>query len=157
VPNFSDKEVFYMVSTVDPARATEKWVARASVAQGDYEKGIASPKKSWSSATQAAKSTFQQAVTAGDIGDRFARGVSAAGDAKWSTMAREKGVGRFSDGVNKSQGYFNQGISGVISTIRGVTLAQRGPRGAAQNYDNVKKIGDALHAARISRAISGSK
>jgi hypothetical protein len=144
-----------MVATVGAARATEKYVARASVAQGDYEKGVRSPKTSWSTATQAAKGTYQQAVTAGDIGDRFSRGVSAAGDAKWSQMAVEKGVGRFADGVNKSSQFYAQKMEQNIRVIQGVTLATRGPRGSAQNYDRAKKIGDALHAARISKSIGG--
>lgn len=146
-----------MVKTIGAARATEKWVARAGVAGTDYEAGVKAPKTSWSQATQAARTTYQQAVTAGDIGNRYASGVAKAGDAKWSEMAIAKGVGRYSDGVSKSQAYYSSGIGSVIGTIERTTLPARGPRGSSQNYERVKKIGDALHAARISKSVGGGK
>jgi hypothetical protein len=140
-----------LVKTVGVGRAVEKWKSRASVAVEDYKKGIAAPRNPWSSAASAAASTFQQAVTAGDIGDRYARGVTAAGDAKWSGMAQNKGSARYTQGVTLGAPYYQSGISDVLSVIEGVTPPPRGPAGSPGNWEIPKAIGDALHAMKVGR------
>jgi len=146
-----------MVKTIGADRATAKWVARAGVAGPDYEQGVKTPKRAWASSAAGAASTYKQAVSAADIGDRFSRGVNAAGDAKWQAMAVEKGVSRFSDGVAKSEQYYRSGIGTVIGQIERVSLPKRGPRGSTGNYDRARKLGEALHAARLAKTVGGGK
>jgi hypothetical protein len=73
-----------------------------------------------------------------------------AGDSKWKAAATTLGTARFSQGVEFGKPYYQAGMSGVLGTIESVSLDVKGPAGAAQNYDRVKKIGDALHAAKIA-------
>jgi len=141
-----------MPKTVGIERTVTKYLARVRVAGDDYKKGVTTPKRSWASAAAEAQPTFQSAVTAGDIGDRWARGVSEAGDTKWSSMAQSKGVERFSRGVELGQTYYRTGMTDVLSTIEGVTFGPKGPAGSPQNYDRVKNIGDALHTMKVGRS-----
>lgn len=140
-----------MPKTVGIERTLSKYVARAGVAGPDYEKGVKAPKRPWAESAAGAKDTYRAAITEADIPDRFARGITKAGNEKWSKMAVAKGVARFAAGVDAGKEEYKSSMSEVLSTIEGITLKDRGPRGSATNYDRVKAIGDALHAARLAR------
>lgn len=144
-----------MVKTKGLARTVGKWIARAAVASDDFKAGIENPKTPWESSTLAAVGTFKSAIASPDVPKLFSAGVKKAGDAKWSKMALEKGVGRFSDGIEKSKEYFEGSMGPVLSTIEATTLSKRGPRGSAINYNRSKEIGTALHAKRLAaRAVA---
>jgi len=129
----------------DPA----KWSLRAGAAGGEYASGVASPRRSWSSAASEAKENFAAGVQTAIAEDRFAKGVSKAGDAKWRKGVTEKGRGRYTQGVQVAQDEYRAGFAPYVSVIEGVELGPRGPKG--QNYDRVQKIGEALRAAKASQ------
>jgi hypothetical protein len=140
-----------MVKTVGIERTVTKYQARVAVAGADYQKGVQSPKVSWSAASSAAKSSFQAGVTAGDIADRWDRGISEAGDGKWSSMSVTKGVPRFAPGVTAGLPYYRSGMGEVLGVIEGISWTKPGPAGSAGNYAIVQTIGDALHAMKVGR------
>lgn len=139
-----------MVKTKGVDRTVTKYQQRVAVSGPDYKAGIASPKRGWADAAAGAADTWGAAITEAVGRDAFAKGVRDAGDAKWKDMAEKKGTARFSAGVDIGLPYYRQGMANVLSTIEGVTLADRGPAGSAQNYDRSKTIGDALRAAKLA-------
>ena len=139
-----------MPSTKGVTRTVTKWKDRVAVAGGEYKAGIASPKTPWSQAAGAAASAWGEGVTAAVGRGAFAAGVAKAGDAKWRAASDQLGSARYSQGVTFGAPYFTSGIQGVLSTIEGVSLGPKGAAGAAQNYQRVQAIGDALHAAKLA-------
>jgi len=123
--------------------------------QAFYQAGIQSPKSDWATNAAAAAINFQAAVTAGDIGKRFAGGIKKAGTQKWQRKALAVGPNRFSEGVRAAQADFAAGIEPFITTIAGLTLPARRPRGDAANLDRVKVIADALTKKRLALRASG--
>jgi hypothetical protein len=139
-----------MVSTKGVSRTVAKWKARVAVAGADYTTGISQPSTPWSQGAAAGNDAWKAGVSAAAGRDAFASGVAKAGDAKWSAASKTLGSQRYSPGVIFGEPYFTQGITGVLSTIEGVSMNPRGPAGAAGNYMNSQKIGDALHAAKLA-------
>lgn len=140
-----------MVSTKGVSRSSAKWVARVNAAQGDYKTGVTSPKVPWSQGAAAAAPAWGAGVQAAVSRGAFASGVAKAGDAKWSAAAQKLGADRYAPGVAFGAPYYTQGITGVLSTIEGVSLSARGPAGSASNYGRSQAIGDALHAAKLAQ------
>ena len=139
-----------MVQTKGVSRTVAKWKARVAVAGGEYTQGVTSPKKSWSAGASEASDAWKAGVTEAASRDAFRSGVSKAGDAKWGAASKTLGTARYSQGVNFGEPYYNTGITGVIGTIEGVSLAPKGAAGAIGNYARVQQIGDALHAAKLA-------
>ena len=139
-----------MPSTKGVSRTVAKWKARVAVAGGEYLSGVTSPKTPWSQGASAASDAWKAGVTEAAGRDAFRSGVAKAGDAKWSAASKALGSQRYSPGVTFGEPYFTQGITSVLSTIEGVSMNPPGPAGAASNYANVQKIGDALHAAKLA-------
>lgn len=131
--------------------AADKWVRRAGQAGPDYARGVANPRTSWSEATsQAAEAHaagIQQAIAEG----RFEKGVQAAGNAKWQRKATSIGAQRFGPGVAAAKADYEAGFSPYVAVIQGITLPPRGPKGDPRNYERVKQVGDALHAAKTGQ------
>jgi len=139
-----------MPSTKGVSRTVTKWKDRVAVAGTEYTAGITAPKKSWSQGAGEASEAWRAGVTEAAGRDAFRTGVSKAGDAKWSAASKTLGASRYSPGVIFGAPYFTQGITSVLSTIEGVSLGPKGAAGAAQNYQRVQAIGDALHAAKLA-------
>ena len=78
-----------------PEQIAEKYGRRVAGAGQDYASGVQSPSRDWASATAAAeprwKASLQEAMSSG----AFARGVSAAGSAKWQERAATVGAQRY--------------------------------------------------------------
>ena len=135
------------IRTKDQARVVEKYVARASVAQPEYTRGISDAGNAWETNATAANASYVTAVTAAANAGRFAAGIREAGNAKWQRRSLEKGPGRFVEGVNLGQGDYSTQIQKVLTTIQGITLPPRGPKGSPQNFQRIQPIGNALRAA----------
>jgi hypothetical protein len=125
----------------------DKWQRRASVAAPDYQAGVQNPRVPWDQAAKAAEANYKTAVTMAANEGRFGKGITRVGNEKWSKGAAQKGPARFVEGVNLGAPIFQDRISQVLSTIEGVTLPPRGPKGSPQNYQRVTPIGEALRRA----------
>jgi hypothetical protein len=127
-----------------------KWGQNAAAAGPYYEQGVRNPRQSWSQATQAAAANqaagVQKAITEG----RFQKGVQKAGDAKWTDGVINKGVVRFSQGVQAGQGSYETGVTPYLQTIESTTLPPRYPKGDPRNLERVKAITTALSKKKAS-------
>ena len=132
------------------AESASKLVSRAQAASGEYSVQAQASGQEWASKTQAAKNAFQQGITAGGLADRWVRGVAKAGADKYVRKVRDVGAGRFSSGVAAGQTDYVTNVEPFLATIAGLDLGSRGPRGSAENYQRVEKIGKALNAKRMA-------
>jgi len=128
---------------VTPARAGY-YLAEASVAGTDWEKGAI-----------AAASAYKAGVSAPNIEKMFTGGVKRAGAAKYERKVKAVGSDRFGPGVMAAETDFSNGVEPMLSTIAGITLAPRQPRGALANYERVKAIGVELNKKRLALRAAG--
>jgi len=136
-----------MPKTKPLGQTVDKWQRRASVAATDYQAGVQNPRVPWDQASKAAEANYKAAVTVAATEGRFGKGIARVGNEKWSKAAQQKGPSRFIEGVNLGAPIFQDRIAQVLSTIEGVTLPPRGPKGSPQNYQRVTPIGEALRRA----------
>lgn len=136
-----------MPKTKGVSATVDKWQRRASVAAPDYQNGVQNPRVPWDQAAKAGEANYRTAVTQAATEGRFGKGISRVGNEKWSRGALQKGPSRFVEGVNVAAPNYQDRINTVISTIEGVTLPPRGPKGSPANYQRVTPIGEALRRA----------
>jgi len=136
-----------MPATKPVGQTVDKWQRRAAVAQPEYSAGVQNPRTNWDEAAAGADASYRAAVTAAAARGAFGAGVRAAGNAKWQQASLRKGPGRFVEGVQVSAPDFQAKIQTVLSTIQGVALPPRGPKGSPQNFQRIQPIGEALRRA----------
>jgi len=129
----------------------EKWARVTPQRAADYASGVKSPTNSWEQNTLAAKDAQAQGVQEALSNDSFSKGVSAAGDAKWQRKASTVGAQRFGPGVQAAKSDYESGFAPYAGVISSTTLPPRGSKGDPRNYDRVKAMGDALHAAKVGK------
>jgi hypothetical protein len=145
-----------MIKTKSAADVAKKWgevtpgrsayyEAGAKVAGGDWEKG----------ATDAA-ANYKAAVTAGNIDALFKGGIKKAGASKYERKVTEVGASRFGTGVTAGVTDYQAGMDPMLSTISGLTLPARQPRGSVANLQRVATIADALHKKRLALRAAGA-
>jgi len=139
MPNIRDiSEIQRKFITVTPQRA------------GEYAAGVNNPKADWATETKKAEGAYKDGVTAAINRGAFGKGVSAAGTEAWKAGATKKGVDRFGPGVVASGDAYQKGFQPYHDVIKATSLPPRGATGSDSNYDRVKKMGQALHAKKIS-------
>jgi len=134
----------------DPGASAIKWTENAGRAAEAFAVGAEAGAESWARNTQAASDTFHQAITAPGVKERFRRGVARAGAAKFARKIRDVARDRFAPGVAAATSDYQTGVEPYLSTIAGLTLSQRKPRGDPANYRRVEEIGKALNAKRLA-------
>jgi len=143
-----------MVKTKGIERTVDKYARRASVARPDYEAGIASPKRSQSSAAINAADVYFSAVSAPSTKELFIRGLKRAGDTKWADMAKAKGAPRFISGVEAGQPYYRSQMTDFLGHVEATALPARGPTGSEANYERAKKMSMANRAWKLASKTS---
>lgn len=136
-----------MPKTKGVTNTVDKWQRRSSVAGADYTAGVQNPRVPWDQAAKAGEANYRAGVTQAATEGRFGKGISRVGNEKWAKGAVTKGPGRFVEGVMVGAPNFQDRINTVLSTIEGVTLPPRGPKGSPANYQRVTPIGEALRRA----------
>jgi len=126
------------------SRIKEKWTRVTPMRADDYRLGIESPRRDWEKAAVAAKETHKAAMVAAAAADSFGKGVTKAGTAKWQGKARQKGPGRFSEGVMIGGDDYEKGFSPYRDEIEKVVMPTRFPKRDPRNYLRVQAIGTAL-------------
>ena len=134
-----------MPATKSLDKVKAKWQERAIAAATAYTDGVTSPKASWSAQAAASEGNWKAGVDAAAARGAYGKGVREAGDEGWKRAAIEKGSANYATGINFGAAKYGTAMGEVLSTIQGVTLTPRGPRGSAANYQRVQQIGDALH------------
>ena len=121
-----------------------KFVQRAGVAGADYERGATQPRRSWAQAAAAAAGNFAAGVQAAIAGNRYGKGVTKAGDAKFQRGAIEKGIARFGAGVAAAAGDFAAGFEPFRAALQGTTLPPRKARRDPSNLSRVSAVVTAM-------------
>jgi len=128
----------------------DKWKRVAPTRVADYEAGIRAPKKVWEAEAKAAETRWAEGVAKASTEKRFGKGVTKAGQTKWATKTIAKGPERWPRGVEVAGPDYEKGFGPMRDTIEKTDIGPRYPAGDPRNYDRVKKMGDALHAAKLA-------
>lgn len=132
-------------------RISRIWASRVAAAGPEYAAGIDNPRKSWAEATQAASGNYDQAIQQSIAEGRFAKGVRAAGDARWSARAKSVGPRRWQEGVTASTDRYERGFAPYRQVIENTELPPRYPKGDPRNIARVAVIAENLHAAKLAQ------
>jgi hypothetical protein len=136
--------------------SSKKLVERAQAASGEYATQAAASGDQWNTQVQASKDNYGMAVTAAGIKERFARGAAKCGAAGFVDGITKKGKDRFSQGVSLGQGKYQTNTEPYFSTLSGLTLSARQPKGSPANYGRVVEVGKALNVKRLALLGSGA-
>lgn len=132
------------IKVKDAASVAAKWRTRAGAAASDYKTGVQGAAADWEANTAAAADNYAQGTSQAIADGRFAKGVRAAGGAKFAQRAGEIGATRYAPGVQASEGAMAQGIQPVLQVIQGITLPPRRPRGDQGNMERASVVAMAL-------------
>jgi hypothetical protein len=143
------------VRVKDLGQSAAKWSRNASAASADYATQAAAAANEWQSATVAAQQNYTQAISAGGIGQRFARGVQRAGAAKYQSRVTELGASRYGQGVAAAEGDWQTAFQPFAQAIASLTLPQRRPRGDPGNLQRVSAVTQRLSAVRMAQLGTG--
>ncbi len=127
-----------------------KWKKNAAAAGEDYKAGVMNPKKDWAENTAGAEKNYEAGVEAGMQRKAFGKGVKKAGNETWQNGAVNKGGARFAGGVTASGDKYAENFAPFHAVIKNTVLPARGPKGSDANFERVKKMGQALHAKKLS-------
>ena len=140
-----------MAIKVKPIEAsTTKWSDNAGRAVAEFGANAEAGAEDWARNTVAATDNFHAAITAPGVKERFRRGVSRAGAAKFARKIRDVAMDRFGPGVAAAKDDYKAGAEPYFSTLAAITLSPRKPRGDPANYNRVMEIGKALNAKRLA-------
>ena len=140
-----------MALKVKPIDAsTTKWSENAARSADEFATQAEASADEWARNTAAATDTYGQAIAAPGIKNRFRRGVSRAGAAKFARKIRDVARDRFGPGVGAAIVDYKAGAEPYFSTLAAITLTARKPRGDPANYARVEQIGKALNAKRLA-------
>lgn len=128
-----------------------KWSEVTPGRADEYKRGVESPRRSWSQATAEAEENYNQGVQEAAARGSFKKGVERAGDSAWREGAVNKGVSRWPQGVRLGKNNYQAGFAPYHSTLSGLTLSPRGPKGDPRNYDRVREVGEALHETKVGQ------
>jgi len=131
--------------------ADSKWVRRTGSATEEFKQGVQSPRVDWASATVAAAPSQHAGVQAAIADNRFAKGVTAAGTARWQAKAAGKGADRFAGGVADAQGDYAKAVQPYTDVINNTVLPPRGPKGDPKNFQRVVAMATALRNKKLGK------
>lgn len=138
------------------ADVAKKWGEVTPGRSAYYQTGAAAAGGDWETNTGNAAPNYKAAVSAGNIDKLFAGGVKKAGATKYTRKVAAVGVARFGQGVTAAVDDFQSGVEPMLSTIAGLTLSARQPRGSVANLQRVSTIADALHKKRLALRAAGA-
>ena len=141
-----------MAGTVSAAAAAAKWKRVVATRGPDYELGIKNPRRPWMEATLEAADRYATGITQALADNRFQKGVSRAGTAKWSAMALAKGPSRWTQGVAVAESAYEKGFRPFADALNAITLTPRQEKGNPANIIRVAEIAAAMHAVKLSLA-----
>lgn len=131
------------------AAIRDKWTRVTPGRTEDYKLGIQNPRRDWEEETLIAKGNWKAGIDAAAAKDLFAKGVREAGTGKWKEKALKKGPGRFAEGVYIAGDDYERGFKPFREAIAAVDLGPRFPRRDPRNLERVKRVVDALVAAKV--------
>ena len=140
-----------MAAIREVAAIASKWATVTPQRVGDYNEGVANPKKDWKTATAAASETFKQAMQQVIAQDLFKKGVARSSTEVWQEAAGTKGAQRWGPGVQLAESKYATNFAPYRDAIARVTLpprfARRDPRNMARMQAVVKALVEAKERA----------
>lgn len=127
-----------------------KWAEVTPMRSNDYAAGVANPRRSWSAATKAAEKSYEDGVAKSIARKAFGKGVTKAGDEKWSRKATVNGTRNWGPGVTEAKGDYSAGFAPFHAAIAAVQLPPRYAKRDPRNLARVKAVVDALVAKKES-------
>ena len=131
----------------DANTVAAKWVKRASAAGADYTAGVNNPRTDQAQAAAAAAPVWAQAVADAASRNAFAKGVTAAGSAKWQQAAASIGAQRYPQGVQAGSAAYASGEAPYLQALSNLSLPPRGVKGT--NVGRVQAVVDALRKVKL--------
>lgn len=128
----------------------KKWAEVTPMRASDYAFGIANPRRPWAAATKNAEDAYEAGVQKSISRKSFGKGVTKAGDEKWSRKASTRGVANWGPGVADAEGDYQAGFAPYREAIAACKLPPRYARRDPRNLARVKAIVDALIAKKES-------
>ena len=135
--------------------STTKWSDRARGAATEMAAEAVAAASDWQAKTIAAKDNYGMAISAGNIKERFARGVAKAGATKFARKVEALAPTRYSAGVDAAITDYKEGAAPYYAVIASLTLPARKPRGDPGNITRVEAVTKALNAKRLAMLGSG--
>lgn len=133
----------------DASAASRKFSQRGAAAGPDYLEGIRGAGQKWQRQTEGAAANYEAGVQEAIGRGAFAKGVSAAGAAKFEQRASSVGARRFPEGIREAGAAYEQGITPFLETLRGLTLEPRRPKGDPANWRRAEQVGLALRRKKV--------
>jgi len=136
---------------VKPIEASmTKWAENAGRAATEFATNAEAAADDWARNTAAAFNNYGAAISAPGIKERFRRGVTSAGSAKFARKIRDVAMDRFAPGVAAAGVDYKEGVEPYLSTLASLTLSARKPRGDPANIKRVEEVNKSLHAKRLA-------
>ena len=132
------------------ALAVAKWTDNAGRSAQRYADGAIDGADAWANNTAAAAENYSSAITAPGIKDRFRAGVRKAGADKYKRKIQDVARDRYAPGVAAAITDYQDNVAPYLSTIAGLTLSARKPKGDPANYKRVEEVGRALNSKRLA-------
>lgn len=140
------------IQVKDAGAIAAKFRNRAQQAAPDYAQGVQGAGQSWETNTRASEAAYEAGVTEAIGRKAWARGVSAAGAAKYTDNAVKLGSQRYGQGVANAEQAYAKGVDRFLNVIRGLNLPARGPKGSPGNMERANVVARALRAAKTGVA-----
>lgn len=135
------------MSRKTPEQIAEKYQRGVAGAGQDYLNGVQNPARSWSQATQAGAARWRASIQEAISKNSFARGVAAAGDAKWQQNASQVGAQRYSGAAATAAQSYARTAGQIMS-------AAAAAQSAVANMPNETQEQRLARAVAAMRAIS---
>jgi len=136
------------ITMKDPNSLAQKYSTRASAAAQDYANGVAAT-TGQAAAAAAAVATWQAAVNSPSAAKAFTTNLQKAGDAAWQMGVKNKGAGRYAQGVQNGATKWATNVAPYFSALSALSLPARGLRGSAQNISRVQAVDTSLHNVKV--------
>jgi hypothetical protein len=140
-----------MVRIASSGDIANKWSRKSGNSQQDYESGVSQTSDSEQrEAALDGAGNWEEGIQDAIANDSFRKGINAS-PKSWQRRSLQLGGSRYSTGVRESQDEYQAGFAPYRDEIESMSLSARGARGAPQNYDRVREVGDRLHQLRMER------
>lgn len=136
-----------MVKTKGLSATTKNWEGAIGAVPGKYSEGVRGT-TDWQAKAIAGEDLFATKMSEAISEKSRASGISKVSDSEWQAAALDKGAKRIATGMTAAKGKFSTGISKVLSTIEGVSIAPRTADPMANVDNRVKPIVAALAAIK---------
>lgn len=142
---------FGAIRIKDVGSLAKKFVRNAGAAAGDYTEGVKNAGSDWQAGAAAGADNYAAGTQAAIADGRFARGVAAAGSAKYVQRASVLGAQRYPTGVAAAEGDWSKGAQPYLQAIAGMTLPPRRPKGDPGNAARSQAVASALRAMKVGK------